>query len=308
VRKPPGLAALALLAGLLLALSAWVESRGGGPDAAELRASRAMASALALLRTEASARGIVPDPALDPGRTGLIGLSYSPLTSTLGSLPAKRTGLQPAAAAVLARLLREAGLRPGGRVGVDTSGSFPGFAVATLVAVEALGAEPTCLVSLGASSYGANRPEFSLADMLQVLARRGLLRHGPVAVSPGGDLDQGRNLGGPELEGALARTGLPVLRERDLAADVAARRALLGRVDVLVVVGGSWATTGGEELGMGILRPTRTPRGIGLVQTCQREGIPVLRILDVKALCLATGLPYDPPPPDGSRMAPPLDQ
>jgi poly-gamma-glutamate system protein len=268
-----------------------------------------MAQALKALKEEAARRAIPIDPGVDPSRTGLVGRAMSPLTTTLGSLPSKRTGLQPDAAALMARLLSQAGLRVGGRVAVDTSGSFPGFAVATLIAAETLGAESTCIVSLGSSTYGANHPDFTLADMVGVLVNRGILRRGLVAVSPGGDDDLGRNMGEPELERALARARVPVIREGDLGRNLAARRAMLfggQRPDVMVSVGGNLTSTGTEEafgLRTGIIHSTDFPKGevpgAGLIQAALREGLPVIRVLDVRGLCAMSGLPFDPLPAQG---------
>lgn len=297
---------LGVLLGLLLlwygALALW-EGRDPAGQAVERRAAATMARALDILAREAARRGIPQDPALDPAGTGLVGAPWTPLTTTLGSLGAKRTGLQPDAAALMVRLLREAGLQPGGQVAVDSSSSFPGFAVAALVAAEAWGAEVTCIVSLGASTYGANRPEFTLPDMLAALRREGLLRTSILAVSPGGADDLGKDMDTALLEAALVRAGAPVLREGDHARNVQARWALHAkdrRPDVLVSVGGNLSAAGiGEPLGMrnGVLRPrdwSQGPPGQGLIQTALRAGIPAIRLLDVQALCARTGLPYDP--------------
>ncbi|HWQ09861.1 MAG TPA: poly-gamma-glutamate system protein, partial [Holophaga sp.] len=231
---------------------------------------------------------------------------FSPITTTLGSLPAKRSGAQPAAASLMVRLLREAGVRPGDRIAVDSSGSFPGFAIATLIAARSLRVETTAIVSVGASTYGANRPDFTLPDMIHLLAARGMLKAEPAAVSPGGSSDAGPDMEPAALAAALQRAGqrnIPVLRIPDLAQDVAAKRAVLGRPRVLVSIGGNWASAGPGEgvLGRtGLLRPgdfgPGGPTGTGLIQSCLRDGIPVIRILDVQDLCARTGLPFDPIP------------
>jgi poly-gamma-glutamate system protein len=191
-------------------------------------------------------------------------------------------------------------------VAVDSSGSFPGFALATLIAAETLGAQTTCIVSLGSSTYGANRPGFTLADMVTVLVQKGLLRHGLSAVSAGGDDDQGGNLGGPERERALARAGAPVIREPDLGRNLAIRRGFLWsgqRPDLVVSVGGNLTSTGLDETfgpRTGLILPGHrsgaegSPRG--LIQLCLGEAIPVVRILDIRGLCALSGLPYDPIP------------
>ena len=187
--------ALAVLLGIALLWYGGLLFLGGSDparNAEERRAARAMAEAIHVLARSATQRGFPPDPATDPNGTGLIGLPFTPITTTLGSLSAKRTGAQPDAAALMVRLLRQAGVHPGDRVALDSSGSFPGFAIATLVAAKTLGAETVSVVSIGASTYGANRPDFTLADMLAVLVQKGRLPRGPVAVSPGGASDLGR--------------------------------------------------------------------------------------------------------------------
>lgn len=303
-------AALAALLGIALAWYVGIFLLGGSEpaqNAEERRAARAMAEAIRIVSQEASARGFPPDPATDPNRTGLIGLPFSPITTTLGSLPAKRTGAQPEAAALLVRLLRQAGVHPGDRVAVDSSGSFPGFAIATLVAAKTLGAEAVSVVSIGASTFGANRPDFTLADMIAVLVRKGVLPRNPAAVSPGGESDRGRDMEASALEAALERAradGAQIIQTSDLAADITAKRVILGRPRVLVSVGGNWASAGTGEgiLGRtGLIEPGDVP-GTGLIQSSLREGIPVIRILDVQDLCARTGLPYDPIPWPGTGL------
>jgi poly-gamma-glutamate system protein len=209
----------------------------------------------------------------------------------------------------MVRFLRQAGVQPGDRVALDSSGSFPGFAIATLVGAKILGAETVAVVSVGASTYGANRPDFTVGDMIDVLTDHGLLPHGPAAVSPGGESDYGRDMDPVALEAALARLsahGAASIRLADLGADVAAKRALLDaphRPRVLVSVGGNWASAGpGEGLRgrTGLLLPgdfpASGPSGTGLIQSYLRADIPVIRILDVQDLCVRTGLPFDPIP------------
>ncbi len=149
-------------------------------------------------------------------------------------------------------------------------------------------------------------PGFTLADMLAVLVQKGVLPRGPTAVSPGGAADSGRDMEATALEAALARAqvqGAVILRTPDLAATIAAKRAVLKGPRVLISVGGNWASAGTGEgvLGRtGLLAPgdfkPGGPGGTGLIQSCLRDGIPVIRILDVQDLCARTGLPFDPIP------------
>ncbi len=285
------------------------ELRAAEFRAAELRAARQMKAALKALSEDAQARGETPEPRTDPNRSGIIGLEWSPITTTLGSLPAKRSAAQPDAAALMARLFVEAGIKPGDLVAVESSGSFPGFAIASLVAAGSLGATATASLSIGSSTWGANRPGFTLPDMVLALERRGILADLPISVSPGGSDDIGRDMEKAALEAAMSRaeaSGARIIREADLGRDVAARKAFLesrGKPRIFVSIGGNWAAAGpGEALlgrtGLLCLKdfPGGRVSGHGLVQSFLRDGLPVIRILDVEDLCARTGLAYDPRP------------
>lgn len=317
------LAVFVLLLALAFAIVA-VWGRGGTRerDPGEERAALSMRAAMLALRSELGSRGIPIDPLCDPNASGLIGLPWSGITTTLGSLPAKRSAAQPASAVMMRRFLRDAGVGAGDLVAIDSSGSFPGFAIAAIVAAEGLGAKTIVIASVGSSTWGANRPEFALPDMLLLLASRGIVSHGPEAVSPGGDGDAGRDMDATELGRVLARAsagGARLLEAPDLAADMEARRALIaraaggGRPAVFVSIGGNLPATGpGDPLSgrSGLLRPSDFPGrrapGTGLVQSYLAEGIPVIRLIDVKDLAARTGLPYDPQPwPDDPAMPSP---
>lgn len=317
----PGLDLLPVLA-LLGIVAAWYLGLGllGGAPAGSgrgilLGASRDMGAALVALSSEATRRGYAPDPGTDPNGSGVIGLPWSGLTTTLGSLPAKRTAAQPDAAALLASLLLEAGVKSGDLVAIESSASFPGFTVAAFIASRALGARAVAVVSVGSSTFGANRPGFTLPDMLVFLRDRGLIEGEILGVSPGGGDDRGGDLDPLLLEAAFGRAaagGLPALRFADLAADVAGKKALLesrGRPRVLLSVGGNWAAAGpGEALlgKTGLLTASELPAsalaGTGLIQAFLMEGVPVIRILDVQDLCARYGLAFDPRPwPEAGR-------
>jgi poly-gamma-glutamate system protein len=282
-----------------------------GPTAqAELQAAAGMRTAMAAIAEELAARGLSIDPTSDPLGSGLIGLSWSGLTSTLGSLEAKRSAAQPATAALLVRLLVRAGARPGDTVAIDSSASFPGFAIASLIAAKELGITTIFIASAGSSTWGANRPEFSLADMVGALSRRGILDGRVDAVSPGGALDRGLDLEPDALARVLDRAvagGARLLSSGTLDEAIGLRRAFIdglrgdSRLAAIVSIGGNLASTGpGDVLAgrSGILWPRDFPAGKapgrGLVQSFLAEGIPVIRLIDVKDLSASYGLPWDP--------------
>ena len=65
------------------------------------------------VRQEKLRIGIPVDRRLDTNDTGLIGVEYTDITTTLGSLSAKRTSTNPAFAAAVVDMLDQAGVRPG---------------------------------------------------------------------------------------------------------------------------------------------------------------------------------------------------
>ena len=69
-------------------------------------------------------RGIAPEAGTDRERTGFIGVEWSPLTTTLGPLGAKRTAADPLWAVHALRRFRALGIGEGDRVALVSSSSF----------------------------------------------------------------------------------------------------------------------------------------------------------------------------------------
>ena len=192
-------------------------------------ASKKMVTATRVLRECRAGRGLAIDPETDINRTGLIGLEFSSVTTSLGRFEAKRTTTNPNAAGLIVLLLHEAGVRRGDTIAVGASGSFPALIVATLCAAAAMGVDALLLPSLGASQWGANHPEFHWLIMQDCLAEQGLVHGEPVAVSLGGDSDVGANMepeGRALLESAMEASGLTIIREPDIEKNVALRTRL----------------------------------------------------------------------------------
>lgn len=298
------------------------------------RASETMAAALDATGRYCREHDIPLDPLLDPAGTCLVGPQVTALFTTLGQLAAKRTTLSPDLAGLLARLLQEAGVQPGDVVAVGASGSFPGLLVATLSAAEALEAIPVPILSLGASSYGATRPEFHLLDIHHLLNREGILNTPPAAVSLGGGGDVGREFP-PDLRDSLTRQvedlGIPFLEEDSLPVNVARRMEIYcGRggtegpgvgaapaplgssspgervcpVAVFVNIGGAQANLGpspeilevpsGLSLDLSSRVDLPPARERGVLFEMAARRIPVIHLLHVRGLALNHGLPWDP--------------
>jgi len=274
-------------------------------------ASRVMSEAMAAIRECREAKDLPIDPATDINITGIIGLKSSPFTTTLGSLPAKRTSANPNFAGLMIFLLRKAGVDHGDTIAVGASGSFPALLLAVLSAARTMELKPLVFLSLGASQWGANRPEFHLLHMRACLQEHGTLSFQPVGVSIGGDQDNGKDMreeGRTLLLKDIRDSGLPVLSDGGLKANVESRMELYlqkaaGRpIKAFVNIGGSWANLGTDSSilhlkpGLGkILRFPPEDRQ-GVVHAMAALDIPVIHLLFVNGLVQKYGLSWDPVP------------
>ncbi len=177
----------------------------------------------------------------------LIGEEYTPITTTLGSLEAKKLSIHPDFAAVAVELMTQAGLKPGDTIAVNLSASFPGLNMAVLAAVQAMRLRPVITSSIGASTWGANRPELTWIDMESKLWNEKLISWRSAGVSLGGGQDAGHGLSGEGMTMAvqtIRRSGLPIIYGRTLSESVEQRLAVYqqssGKIPAaLVNVGGN---------------------------------------------------------------------
>ena len=306
------LAILAALAVIAVAGTQWL-TRSAEPfnDQMAVAASR-MHDATTVLAEYRVAHGLPLDPD-DVNQTGLIGTFFSSLTTTIGTLEAKRTTTNPNMAALAVRLLIEAGVRDGDAIAVGASGSFPAILLAVLCAADALDLDIGLIVSLGASQWGANLVEFTWLEMQDVLIRAGLLpsSYSADAVSFGGTNDVGTDL--PRdvrdaLRMQVAASGVPLIEEPELPTNVAERTrvyrdAVGGKpIAAFVNIGGAWANVGAGEAplalspGVNIIEVFPTLDERGTLFEFAMHGLPVIHFLHTSALVSTYGLPWDPSP------------
>lgn len=245
------------------------------------------------------------DAKLDLNRTGFIGVDFSGMTTTLGSLESKRTAASPDAAAMVVRLLDKLNLPQEAAVAVNMSGSFPGLNVAVICAVEAMGLKALPIVSLGASTYGANTMEWTALDIHEHLRQSGLIDAKLLAASVGGGRDIGKGMpeeDAPEaLKQKIIKSGVLLIEEQEYEKNVDMRMALYGDAAAYINVGGNWVggiRVGAENLPVGVILPgeIETENADGLLVRWLKKGVPTVHLLNMKALCVQTGLPYDPSP------------
>jgi poly-gamma-glutamate system protein len=310
--KPTWLAvAAAVSIALWLALEQALQ-RPIHPQFAEmLMAARSMQAASRVLWMEKETRGLTPSAQADPNRTGMIGQEYTPITTTIGELPAKRTATNPDFAAALVRQIASLALARGTPVVIVVSGSFVGGDIAAITATETLGLRPIVIASLSASMWGANEPEFNLTDMLATLRERNVIRTRAVAAVLGGGGAIGGSMdadGVATLRRSAARDGVPIVEARPVAAVI---DALLTRINAAAgdARPGAVINVGGALIGLGSCRESHEwPPGLtrkslpcsdgtpGLAMRLAADGLPVLHIINMRRLALEWGLPFDPTP------------
>ena len=274
-------------------------------------ASRIMMEAMTALRECQKKDGIQSDTENDPNQTGLIGLEYSPLTTSLGHLGAKRTTTNPNTAALIVYLLTEAGVKRGDAIAVGASSSFPGLIVATLSAVKAMGVRPLVISSFGASQWGANRLEFHWLHMQECLEKAGIFPHELVAMSLGGDRDRGEEMQEvvrSSLRAEIERRGIVFIDEHDLTKNINLRMTLYEEISgedpikAFINIGGSWSNIGTDasvlNLRPGLVKSKRipAPEEVGVIHRMAAEHVPVVHLLNIRGLVSRYGLPWDPVP------------
>ncbi|MDR2179779.1 MAG: poly-gamma-glutamate system protein [Synergistaceae bacterium] len=239
-----------------------------------------------------------PPSQVDPFRSGLIGVEWSDITTTLGPLEVKQASTDPAWAVHILRWFDQVRLVRGDSIAVFASSSFPGFLVSLLAAAEERGLQVDLAVSLGSSTWGANRMEAPWPLLEHRLRQTGRLRTRALYYTPGGRWETGLNYTKETmsfLEGAARTAGVPLLRLQTLEEIIAMKINEIGRSrpKLVVFIGGSASVTGGAEapLPPGLIRPRHeNPAGKGVARAALESGIPVLHLLNVRALSRQVGL------------------
>lgn len=240
------------------------------------------------------------DVTVDPFRTGLIGVEWSDLSTTEGALPSKRTAADPRWALVVDQWLDELDVKSGDSVVVMASSSFPGLILNTLMALENRGVEPLMVLSLGASSWGANQRDFTWLHMADHLRSRGLLQTMPRWCTLGGNGEIGGGLPGDTENyfiGLARQMEIPLVRKTSLEKMIQWKVDLIKSLAPKVVfsIGGSHANMGDDPAVL-TLRPgldRKNGRGDGVIGRSLAAGVPVVHLLDLKRLSQSKAIPYD---------------
>jgi poly-gamma-glutamate system protein len=277
----------------------------------KLLAAKLMNEGMQVIRKAKHERGLSLDTHEDPNLTGMIGSRYTEITTTLGSLQAKRTTTNPNFAAVLVEMLTEAGVKQGDVVAAGFSGSFPSLNLATFAASKALGVKLLAIGSVGASTWGATDPEMTWLDMETVVFNQHIVPYRSIAASLGGSEDKGKDffLDGREraLE-AIQRNALPLILEDGLIKSVKKRlemyRSNTGdqEIKVFINIGGAEANVGNcshsWQIPPGLVKtlPACSDSNKGVAFWLAEKGAVVINLLNIRDIAMNYGLPIDPIP------------
>lgn len=318
---------IAVCAALLLAGVEYLKEIQKDPLFSDkLAAAKMMQKAIGVIKKEGLQMGIAIDRQLDPNETGIIGAEYTGLTTTLGSLSAKRTSTNPNFAGVIVEMLLKAGAKMEDAVAISFSGSFPALNIAVLSAVYVLKLKPVIISSVGASMYGANHPQLTWLDMELILKKNGIFPYISEAASLGGITETKGGLNGKGIGvglEAIRRNGVSYLDEKGkktLKDDIERRlaiydKALGGRKPAIFInIGGTLTSLGNcpeaYSLSTGLISkvPSSNHPERGIIFRMSERGIPIIHLLDIKKIARRYGLPVDPIPvpgiPSGAIMKP----
>lgn len=277
--------------------------------AEKMEAARLAKTAMDAIKEEKERLGHVANPTVDPANTGMLGESFTPITSNTGYLAAKLTSTNPNFAAVMLELLDEAGVKRGDLVAVGLSGSFPGLNVSTYAALKTIGARPIVIASTAASEWGANHVDYGWLDMERTLGERDILSFRTRAASYGGIDDIGTGMtddGRAILDATMRRNHVEHLGATSLTDSIAKRMALYDElaggapIKAYVNVGGGSASVG-THIGKRQFHPglnEAVPEVPGVMDSVMvrfaRRDVPVIHMSRLDILAERYGLPYAP--------------
>ncbi|MDD4243926.1 MAG: poly-gamma-glutamate system protein [Bacilli bacterium] len=254
----------------------------------------------------------IPMATKDILQTGLLGERYTSISTTFGVLEAKRTSLNPNFAAVIIDMFKEGGIEKGDEVGVVFSGSFPAINISVLSAIEIFELKPCIMISIGASSYGANHPEFTFLEIFDYLYQEQVFSNPINYISLGGNNDLGDEFEEDSREKIIQRIKqypATFIFESDFETNIKKRMAYFDQdvpdMKMFINVGGNLVSMGREEAAFieknGLIKPSyfsnqfgKNSGNQGLLDRYLNKRIPIIHMLNIKGLAYEYNLPYDP--------------
>jgi poly-gamma-glutamate system protein len=277
-----------------------------------LATAQKTAEAYAAIKNARLASALPIDSVNDPAESGLIGNVSSSITTSIGDLESKRTSVNPNWGAVIINYLKQAGVRPGDRVAISMTGSFPALNIATLIAIQEYGAKAFWIVAGNSSAWGANIPAFSWLTMEKILFDKKILQRRAIAASLGGDNDNGAGMsaeGRDSLREGIVRSGTALLEVNPLDSSIKTGLTLFKKATkhkkpaLFISLGGGAASLGTSEVAAILKTGLNSPKKLleiqdqpvqGYIESFLKEGIPVVNITDILPLAKALKQPIAP--------------
>lgn len=249
----------------------------------------------------------IPIFSYDVCQTGMLGEEFNEITTTIGSLEAKRTTADPNMAALVVRLLVDAGVKEGDVVCANFSGSFPSLNIAVIAACDAMDVHLAYITSVGSSTYGANNPQLTFPEIADRLYQDGLISSNSIMVTAGGDGDVGLGMN-PEflsqIKSRIIQLDLNWFEQSQYSDNIKVKKALFDRFkpDCFVSAGGNITSlgigSGSDNHPQGVITPVVDMKIIdeksGLIDRYLAEGIPVVNLLNIKKITTEYAMPFDP--------------
>ena len=294
-----------LIAGVLIVHSFFTPAKARPNAVLMHEAAKLSQSWFTIIAEKKQELGIQSDVISNVPNKALIGNDWSEMTTTLGSREAKELTTNPDFAALMVKLLSEAGIKKGKRVGVMLSGSFPALAIATFSALQTMEIDALVICSLGASSFGANQPRATWLDYENWLSTDGGFKYHSSLITRGAENDIGDGLieaGIDSLERAVKRNNRYFFIPRNLSEAIETRvtRFKEAHIDLLINIGGGQAAMGSCVHNLSI------PNGLhlhyegcrdnerGVITRISEQGIPFIHLLNIKDLAVQNGIPIAP--------------
>jgi len=279
--------------------------------------------AFEILKEEFIKRGGEIDSINDPGKTGLIGLRNSLITTEEGEIGIKLTSINPNFSALFIEIFKKLNLKKGDYIGLSITGSFPALNISLIIAAEKLGLRPIIITSLSSSGWGANIPFWTYLDMEDFLYKNKIIKNKTVAASIGGGNDVGIGLeeeGREILKEAIKRNDIKIfISENSLQNSIEKRIKIYdsisnGNIKLFVTIGENVADFGISEILYYLKSGINSPydRKIdfnklpvkGVIIRFLEKGVPVLSLHNIISIAKKYNMPispaFMPPPGEGS--------
>ncbi|MGD9887567.1 MAG: poly-gamma-glutamate system protein [Bacilli bacterium] len=247
---------------------------------------------------------------MDTYETGMIGYWLTDITTTSGSIRAKQLSTNPNFAAVVVDMLDKANVKENDEVGVVMSGSFPAIGIATLCALQIMNVKASVIVSIGASSYGATIPEFTIFDMIQVLYEASIIDKNINYVSFGGNDDTGNEFSTETRNSIINRiyeSDINLLSGGSFEEVITNRMSIfqeeVPKMKLFINIGGHFSSLG-QGLSTflsdnGLIFQTKRlySSDRGLINRYLEQGIPVTHFINIEDLVIEYDLSLNPTSP-----------